>query len=203
MTSGGGYHRTMASNFVRALLLGAVLAGAVACKKKQEPVPTTAQLPIGVEGASCYSGPCNAGLACTPTSRRCARPDDPEILAAQERDRARERMFLRESGVTPSDHAEQPAAPPPPAAPSAETGAVRIVRVATQGTGGWVVAACRSDERLISGGCTLNEPDRLMMLPSYPESASTTDTIGARWSCGRRDWTLDLKIEAFALCQRL
>lgn len=157
----------------------------------------------GVEGSSCYSAPCRADLVCTRVSRRCARPDDPELVAEQEADRARERTFLAESGVTPSEHAERPAAPTPPAAPSAEAGAVRIVRVSTQGTGAWVVAACRPDERLVSGGCTLDEPNRVLTLPSYPTSDSATDTIGARWTCGRREWTEHLKIEAYALCQRL
>jgi hypothetical protein len=189
----------MAALLSRTLAGALLLTGAAGCKKKIEPAVAP---PVGIEGANCYSAPCNSGLECTPMSRRCAKPDDPEIVAATNAARDRERAFLAQSGVAAPTHAEAPAtAPPPPATPLA--GAIRIVTIANEGKGAWVFAACRADERLVSGGCKLDE-NRIMTLPSFPTSDTTADTVGARWNCGWRDESAgNLRLEAFALCQRL
>jgi hypothetical protein len=184
----------------RGIVLASVLA-IIACKKTDDASPREVAPPVGVEGANCYRSPCNAGLKCTPQTHTCARPDHPEILADAEKAAARERVFLAQSGVEPSDHAERPPTAPAPTAGS--PGEIRIVRVSNQGLGAWAIAACRPTERLVSGGCTVSDQD-LVMQPSYPSSDSETDTIGGRWTCGWRDNnTASMRMEAFALCQRL
>jgi hypothetical protein len=179
------------------LVLAAGLLIGPACKKDGPPPPPPA--PVGIEGASCYSGPCNAGLVCTPSSRRCARPDNPELVAARAAALAAERRFLEQSGVAAA--AEQaPAAADDPTRPPA-AGAVRIVHTATGRASSWTFAACRPDERLVGGGCKLNDKV-ILTLDSYPSHGSANDTVGARWNCGSRGPGI-LDLEAYALCQRL
>lgn len=184
------------------VVLSAAFACAVACTKTDDRAsPTAVAAPVGIEGATCYSAPCNAGLACTPTSRTCAKPDHPEIVAAAAVERERERAFREQSGVEAPVQAERAPAAPPPTTVTA--GAIRIVRVSNDKKGAWAMAACRPSERLVSGGCKYEEK-HVVVLPSYPSGESTTDTIGAHWTCGwRNDSTSNLRMEAFALCERL
>jgi hypothetical protein len=205
----------MLASAARTLAILASLSCAAACKKKDDIAPAPPAL--YVEGASCALYACNPGLVCTRTSKRCAKPDDPEVLKERAAERDRERSFLEQSGVEvapPPAEAPVPQPPPaieapvlsPPASPNgaaAASGAIRIVRVANKNVGAWVIAACRADERLVSGGCKLDDPSRLMSLDSYPSSESGADTIGGRWNCGKKELAVDLPLEAFALCQRL
>jgi hypothetical protein len=203
------YHPPVLS---RAAIVVASLASASACAKKSDAPPAPA---LYVEGASCALYACNPGLVCTRTSKRCAKPEDAEVLKDRAAERERERSFLEQSGVAvapppaeapvpqPPPTAEPPAAPTSPSGVAATSGAVRIVRVANKNVGAWVMAACRADERLVSGGCKLDDPNRVMPVDSYPSSDSPADTIGGRWNCGKKDLAVDLPLEAFALCQRL
>jgi hypothetical protein len=195
----------MAASFARGLLIAAAALSFGACTKKVEPAVAP---PVGVEGAHCYSSaPCNPGLTCTPTTHVCAMPDHPELVAARQADAERERAFLAQSGVEPPPaQAEQT----PPAATSgaeaapatASAGAIRIVRISNGGKSTWAMAACRADERLVSGGCN-NADNVTLTLPSFPTSDHAHDTTGARWNCGWRETQLGaMTIEAFALCQR-
>ncbi|KAB2896734.1 MAG: hypothetical protein F9K40_13975, partial [Kofleriaceae bacterium] len=93
------------------MLLIAVWLSPAGCAKKSEQAKA---LPMGSEGAHCDYG-CNAGLACTPVSRVCAKPGHPEHVAKRQADAERERAYLAQSGVEAPAHAEQPPATPPPA----------------------------------------------------------------------------------------
>ncbi len=186
----------------RLLVVAALLTFAgVACKKKS--APTAEPPPVGVEFASCgnSSGPCNAGLECAPHTRRCVKPDHPELVEARQAALDTERNYLEQSGVQPPTHAEQPAAPSPDPSRPAAAGAVRVVTIKTGGKGSHVFAACRADERLVSGGCKLNNDNITSVIDSYPSHHDAGDTVGARWNCGQPGSDLDL--EAYALCQRL
>jgi hypothetical protein len=195
----------MAASFTRGLVIVVATLSWGACKKKMDPVVAP---PVGVEGARCYAtAPCNAGLVCTPTTHVCGKPDHPELVAAKQADIERERAFLAQSGVEPPPaQAEQP---PPAAASGAEAapatvtaGAIRIVRISNEGKSTWAMAACRADERLVSGGCNV-AGNVTLTLPSFPTSDHPDDTAGARWNCGWRETQIStLTIEAFALCQR-
>lgn len=185
----------------RAAIAFALLVITSACKKKEEDRPVA---PQHVEGASCALYACNPGLVCTRTSKRCAKPDDPEVAQDRAAERERERAFLEQSGVAVAPApVEAPVPMPPPAAGAATSGAVRIVRVGNKNAGAWVIAACRADERLVSGGCKITDPNRVLLLDSYPSGDSATDTVGGRWNCGNKDLAFDIPLEAFALCQRL
>ena len=175
---------------IRALVFACAL-GAVACKKK-EPPPAQGPLP-GTEGAWCdRPDQCIAPLQCLPASRRCGPADHPEVIAAREAELAAERRFLEQSGVEAAATAERPTGPP-------AEGAVRVVRVSTEGQRGTVFAACRGDERLVGGGCKLVS-ELVTFIDSYPSHQGDADTIGARWNCEGGGM---IELEAYALCQRL
>jgi hypothetical protein len=162
-----------------------------ACKKEQPPAP--APVPVGALGTWCPGTGCNEPLVCGPQSGRCVAPDDPEMVAAREAERDAERRYLEQSGVPAATTAEQPQAPP-------SVGSIRVVTTTTGGTRSTVFAACRADERLVSGGCKLDSPI-IVPVDSYPSHHGVSDTLGARWNC-RAGANGQLELEAYALCQR-
>ncbi|MCL4228261.1 MAG: hypothetical protein KJZ91_27665 [Myxococcales bacterium] len=195
----GPHVRRRARCAASAALAALALATAAGCSERTErAVAPPPPPPRGAEGAACHYLPCEEGLECTPGSKVCARPDHPELEAARARARAREAEVLARSGVTTPTRAEAPAAPAGPDA----AGAVRVVRVSNDAVHPTVFAACRADERLVGGGCRLLTPGLTMVLDSFPSHHGESDTLGARWNCGRVPpdrWEL----EAFALCQRV
>ena len=184
------------------IVIVGMLVAAAGCKKKSEPVARS--VPMGSEGSRCDYG-CNDGLQCAPKSRVCVKLDHPEIVAVREAEAAAEKAFLAQAGVPTPTTAEQPA--PPPAAPAEATqpppaGAVRVVKIANEGKGTWVIAACTAEERLIGGSCVLDE-NYITSLAGYPSDHSASDTVGARWNCGKKGTGGDMRIIAYALCQRV
>lgn len=79
--------------------------------------------------------------------------------------------------------------------------AVRVVKVANEGTSWFAFAACTTEERLVGGSCIIEE-DVVSTVEGYPSEHSATDTIGARWNCGKKT-PYKRRLIAYALCQRV
>ncbi len=199
----------------RGFVVGLAVLSA-ACAERREPAPVDGACesvwhcelgllcdagrcrPPSTEGGPCdpqaSSLQCAGGLACAP-DRTCRTPQAIEARREVER-QAREREMLRASGVAPEVVTEPEAPPtpeaiPPPAGPGLP---VRVVRVEGRGA---VLAACRSDERLLGGSCA----GTAMVKSSFPSHHGPVDTVGARWNCETSAGTAT--IEAYALCQAL
>jgi hypothetical protein len=140
---------------------------------------------LGAAGVVCdLDGDCGDSMHCVDNT--CMSDDDVNKretrLAAEERQRdaAAERRMLTESGVKPDPKQVEKATRPP-----GRGQRVRTVSVSGEGS---AFAACRSDERLVGGGC---KPDAV----GYPSDYSPDDTVGARWNC-----TNGYDVTAYALC---
>lgn len=135
---------------------------------------------------------CERTLSCTP-GNVC------QTLAwvaerARQEGLERERKMLLESGIDPKRVDDQQGAAESPAPPTGSGAAVRVVVVESEGPG---FAACRADERLIGGTCSV---DKASGFRSAPEGFSASDTVGARWTC---DAPKNRKTTSTALCQRV
>ena len=98
---------------------------------------------------------------------------------------AKERAMLEASGVTEASAERETERHPGQA--------VRIAEVSSNE--GWAIASCRSNERLIGGGC-----DGGAMKTNRPDDFAKTDSVGARWRC---ESSSAKSIRAYALCQAL
>jgi hypothetical protein len=133
-------------------------------------------------GDTCVLGTCNdpAARAKWAEERRAIEQRERDAQAAK-----KEADMLAASGVQPTAEA----------APRAAAAGPRV-RTATVTGKQEVFAACRSDERLVGGGCKSD----YLLANSYPSETSTDDTVGARWNCkaNSRD-----DITAYALCAKV
>jgi hypothetical protein len=144
----------------------------------------------GVLGTACEANRhCIAGLVCG--EGQCVTPDEVERALAVQRqreeraeERAKEARLLVESGITEAPQAEKPVHSPGPGA------RVRVVSTTAKAS---AFAACRADERLIGGGCSVAGA-------SYPSAHGEEDTVGARWNCKPQ---LSSGVTAYALCSKL
>jgi hypothetical protein len=148
---------------------------------------------LGREGEACRDAShCKVPLGCG--GRTCVHRDrvaaaDAAAAARDEAERRKqaaekEARLLQESGVDGGPKAERAVEPPGPGS---------RVRVATGTAIGTSFAACRSDERLIGGGCKGDVDLRA----SYPSAHGDQDTVGARWNC---ETARSKEIIAYALC---
>jgi hypothetical protein len=148
--------------------------------------------PPGTAGQTCANGAhCATGLKCRNTwcitSEEFAQFEQKEKDALQAQAAAKEQQILRQAGVDAPAVAEVPVATPP--GPGTR---VRTVTIAAEGT---TFAPCKTDERLVGGGCKATKLEA-----SYPSGQSAEDTVGARWNCvgeARRE------VVAYALCSKL
>lgn len=138
-----------------------------------------------------YQRQCKDELRCGAEGVCITADEMKERLAAARREREKE--MLRASGVSDERAQQEPEIPervtPEPAAGLR----VRVSRAKGQGS---AFAACRTDERLVGGGCSSTSAARR----SYPSHNSESDTVGARWNC-ELDGMPGSDVSAYALCQ--
>ncbi len=117
----------------------------------------------------------------------------------QQRKAKEEQRLLAESGIkeAPAAVIEAPATTTGPRPPGAGA-QVRVAKTVATQSG---FAACRTDERLIGGGCEVEKPGfRRALASSYPSGHSEQDTVGARWNC---EAEARFEVTAYALCEKL
>lgn len=162
-------------------------AAAIGCGEKQ---PAR-----GGEGEPCSKErPCREGLACEWITDRCRTPAylahqkqryAERVRTRREALRRQELALLKQSGVEQPAVAGELAEAPDPSAHVAG-------RVAHTTGKGNLFAACRPDERLVSGGCRAITSSTSIK-GSYP--------AGSRWVCEFESKYFDPGTEAYAICQ--
>ncbi len=170
-------------------------------------------------GDHCFKESCAEGLVChrykcmasADIAAYDVAEDERQRLQAEQRliaARDKESRLLRESGRKVAIAVEEPVAVDASkttgkaamATPeSIGAGAIRVVHTAGLAP---IFAACRDDERLVSGGCSIKNSDAAITY-SYPSHFSEHDTLGARWNCHGDASIVKKDMEAYALCARL
>ena len=134
-------------------------------------------------GATCVLGTCGDHVA---ASKWREERSAIEVRSKAEAKAKLEAEMLAASGVEPTAEV----APPP--------GPADGPHVRTANATGYTsaFAACRSDERLVGGGCKTD----YSLQESYPSEVTADDTVGARWNCKAN---AHVSITAYALCSRV